>query len=73
MQYFSVIQLSGELIDLGKYFNKTKNYMDDPEPGRCSGFVKVAPDNQDLFFSHVAMSGYNTMNRILKLYKFDFG
>lgn len=47
--------------------------MDDPEPGRCSGFVKVAPDNQDLFFSHVAMSGYNTMNRILKLYKFDFG
>lgn len=26
-----------------------------------------------MFFSHVAMSGLNTMNRVLKLYKFAYG
>lgn len=67
-----VIQISGELIDLSKVFNKTKDPEEDPEPGRCSGFVKVSPGNKDLFFSHVAMSGYNTMNRVLKLYKFGY-
>ena len=28
---------------------------------------------QDLLFAHVAMSGLETMNRIVKLYKFAYG
>lgn len=67
-----MIQLSGELFDLSKFLNKTNDQTDDPDPGRCSGFVKIAPGNKDMFFSHVAMSGYNTMNRVLKLYKFGY-
>lgn len=67
---FSMIQLSGELIDLSKMYNRTS--MSD-EGGKCSGFVKVAPGNKDLFISHVSMSGYETMTRLIKLYKFGYG
>jgi hypothetical protein len=66
-----MIQLSGELIDLSKVMNRTTNY--DDEGGKCSGFVKVAPGNKDLFFAHVSMSGYETMTRLIKLYKFGYG
>ncbi|KAE9555852.1 hypothetical protein FO519_000937 [Halicephalobus sp. NKZ332] len=65
-----MIQLSGELIDLNKALNRTTMVSDDPEPSKCSGLVKVTEGNKDLLFSHVAMSGYNTMNRVVKLYKF---
>ena len=65
-----MIQLSGELIDLNKALNRTKEVTDDPEPSKCSGLFKITEGNKDLLFSHVAMSGYNTMNRIVKLYKF---
>uniref|UniRef100_A0AC34QIA7 Phospholipase B-like n=1 Tax=Panagrolaimus sp. JU765 TaxID=591449 RepID=A0AC34QIA7_9BILA len=65
-----MIQLSGELIDLNKALNRTAKPTDDPEPSKCSGLLKIADGNTDLFFSHVAMSGYNTMNRVVKLYKF---
>jgi hypothetical protein len=68
-----MIQLSGELIDLSKALNRSFDAaVDDPEPSKCSGFVKVTEGNKDLMFSHVAMSGYNTMNRVLKLYKFGY-
>uniref|UniRef100_A0A7E4W1Z7 Phospholipase B-like n=1 Tax=Panagrellus redivivus TaxID=6233 RepID=A0A7E4W1Z7_PANRE len=68
-----MLQLSGELIDLNKALNRTFDAaIDDPEPSKCSGFIKIANDNKDLFISHVSMSGYNTMNRILKLYKFGY-
>ncbi|CAI4230357.1 unnamed protein product [Auanema sp. JU1783] len=67
-----MIQLSGELFDLNKYLNKTPDPQEYPEAGRCSGFVKFADGNKDLFFSHVAMSSYSTMNRVLKLYKFAY-
>ncbi|CAJ0578529.1 unnamed protein product, partial [Mesorhabditis spiculigera] len=67
-----MIQLSGELFDLNKKFNKTPDPQEYPEAGRCSGLVKIADNNKDMFFSHVAMSGLNTMNRILKLYKFAY-
>jgi hypothetical protein len=68
-----MIQLSGELIDLSKALNRTFDAaVDDPEPEKCSGFVKVTEGNKDLMFSHVSMAGYNTMNRILKLYKFGY-
>uniref|UniRef100_A0A0N5AL28 Phospholipase B-like n=1 Tax=Syphacia muris TaxID=451379 RepID=A0A0N5AL28_9BILA len=67
-----LLQISGELFDLNKYLNKTKDLNEDPDPGHCTGLFKIAPGNKDLYFSHVAMNGYNTMNRVLKLYTFDF-
>ncbi|EJW74305.1 hypothetical protein WUBG_14791, partial [Wuchereria bancrofti] len=62
-----MIQLAGDLIDLRKIFGKNKS-----DASHCSGLVKLAPDNADLFIAHVTMSGYETMNRILKFYKFAF-
>ncbi|KAE9413268.1 hypothetical protein Angca_004629 [Angiostrongylus cantonensis] len=67
-----MIQLSGELFDLNKFFNKTPDPQEYPEAGRCSGLVKVAPGNKDLFFAHVAMSSLSWMMRVLKLYKFAY-
>ncbi|VDM48781.1 unnamed protein product [Toxocara canis] len=67
-----MIQLYGDLFDLSKVFDKEPGSGDVPDSGHCSGFAKLAPGNEDLFFSHVAMSGYNTMNRVLKLYKFGY-
>ncbi|VDM27392.1 unnamed protein product [Toxocara canis] len=58
----------GDFYDLEKKFNKTV----DPNHEKCSGLVKVAPDNADLFISQVTMSGYENMMRVLKLYKFGF-
>uniref|UniRef100_A0A915Q441 Phospholipase B-like n=1 Tax=Setaria digitata TaxID=48799 RepID=A0A915Q441_9BILA len=62
-----MIHLAGELIDLGNMFGNNET-----NAGHCSGLVKLAPDNADLFVAHVTMSGYETMNRILKFYKFAF-
>ncbi|TKR66837.1 hypothetical protein L596_023072 [Steinernema carpocapsae] len=68
-----MIQLSGELIDLTKFLKRKPDPVhDDPDPGKCSGLVKLTDGNKDLLFSHVAMSGYNTMNRVMKLFKFAF-
>ncbi|MCP9259037.1 putative phospholipase B-like 2 [Dirofilaria immitis] len=52
---------------LSKNLNWIKHTM-----SHCSGLIKLAPDNADLFVAHVTMSGYETMNRILKFYKFAF-
>ena len=69
-----MLHLSGELFDLSKALKKPTlvNKDPDPSPGHCSGFLKVTPGNKDLLFSHVSMSSYSTMNRLLKLYKFDY-
>jgi len=67
-----MLHLSGELFDLAKALKKPTSVSDDPDPGKCSGFLKITPNNKDLLFSHVSMSGYNTMNRLLKLYKFAY-
>ncbi|KAH7698162.1 Protein F09B12.3 [Aphelenchoides avenae] len=67
-----MLQLSGELIDLQKALKKKVEATDDPEPSKCSGFVKLTKGNKDLLMSHVSMSGYQTMNRVLKLYKFAY-
>lgn len=40
-----MIQLSGELFDLNKFLNKTPDPQEYPEAGKCSGFLKVAPNN----------------------------
>ncbi|KAF7637678.1 Phospholipase B-like, partial [Meloidogyne graminicola] len=65
-----LIQMSGDFFDLEHVFKKSENL--EYEPSHCSGFIKITEGNKDLLMSHVSMSGYNTMNRILKLYKFAF-
>ncbi|VDO55586.1 unnamed protein product [Haemonchus placei] len=67
-----MIQLSGDLFDLNKYLNKTPDPQEYPDAGHCSGFVKLADGNKDMFFAHVAMSSLSWMIRVLKLYKFAF-
>lgn len=41
-----MIQLSGELFDLNKFLHKDPDPTDDPEPGKCSGFVKITEGNK---------------------------
>uniref|UniRef100_A0A915MUG6 Phospholipase B-like n=1 Tax=Meloidogyne javanica TaxID=6303 RepID=A0A915MUG6_MELJA len=65
-----LIQMSGDFYDLEHVFKKNPNL--ESEPSHCSGFIKITEGNEDLLMSHVSMAGYNTMNRILKLYKFAF-
>uniref|UniRef100_A0A1I8BKQ9 Phospholipase B-like n=1 Tax=Meloidogyne hapla TaxID=6305 RepID=A0A1I8BKQ9_MELHA len=65
-----LIQMSGDFFDLEHVFKKNPNL--ESEPSHCSGFIKITEGNKDLLISHVSMAGYNTMNRILKLYKFSF-
>lgn len=70
-----MINVNGELIDLEVVLHKKKDEEMEKEPpqGKCSGLVKVAPGNRDLFISQVTMSGFNAMTRILKLYKMGYG
>uniref|UniRef100_A0A914HX02 Phospholipase B-like n=1 Tax=Globodera rostochiensis TaxID=31243 RepID=A0A914HX02_GLORO len=71
-----IIQLSGDLIDLNILFKKKPSSKEEAvgmsKSGHCSGLVKVADGNKDLLVSHVTMSGFNAMNRIIKLYKFAY-
>jgi len=69
-----MVNSMGEFYDLEKKFNKTR----DPNTtasvdGHCSGLVKLAPNNEDLFISQVTMSGFQNLLRVLKLYKFGYG
>jgi len=68
------LQLAGDFIDLEKAFNKTANWhaSGEQDTGHCSGLVRVTDDKKNLLVSHVSMSGYNTMNRLMKLYKFAY-
>ncbi|CAD5214772.1 unnamed protein product [Bursaphelenchus okinawaensis] len=67
-----MLQISGDLFDLAHFLKKPKQVTDDPDPGHCTGLVKLTEGNKDLMISHVSMSGYNTMNRLVKLYKFAY-
>uniref|UniRef100_A0A914BUS0 Phospholipase B-like n=1 Tax=Acrobeloides nanus TaxID=290746 RepID=A0A914BUS0_9BILA len=60
-----------ETYELEKKFNRTKDpYHGDN--GKCSGLVKLAPNNADLFISQVTMLGFENLLRVLKLYKFGY-
>ncbi|KAJ1353695.1 hypothetical protein KIN20_010389 [Parelaphostrongylus tenuis] len=65
-----LVNWNGDFYDLEKKLIKTRDNATDHLEGRCSAQVKVAPNNADLFVSQVAMSGYQNMLRMLKLYKF---
>ncbi|KIH46810.1 hypothetical protein ANCDUO_23135 [Ancylostoma duodenale] len=64
---------NGDFYDLEKKLNKSRDPVLDQLGGRCSGLIKVAPNNADLFISQVTMSGFQNMLRVLKLYKFGYG
>jgi len=40
--------------------------------GHCSAFVRVGPENGDLFVGHTTWDDYSKMTRIFKYYKFHF-
>ncbi|ETN77296.1 lysophospholipase, partial [Necator americanus] len=63
---------NGDFYDLEKKLNKTRDPIIDQVGGHCSGLIKVAPNNTDLFISQVTMSGFQNMLRVLKLYKFGY-
>ncbi|CAJ0917165.1 unnamed protein product, partial [Mesorhabditis belari] len=59
----------GEFYDLSAKFNATTR-VDRVE--KCSAMLKLAPDNKDLFFSHVVWFAFHHMLRVIKLYKFGY-
>ncbi|KAE9551530.1 hypothetical protein FO519_005260 [Halicephalobus sp. NKZ332] len=67
-----LININGELYDLEKKFNKTKDPLYSEEGSKCSGLIKLTPDNADLLISQVTMSGFQNLLRVLKLYKFGY-
>ena len=68
-----MLNLNGDFYDLEKKLNKTRDPAYDQTGGKCSGLIKVAPNNEDNFISQVTMSGFQNMLRVLKLYKFAYG
>ncbi|MQI27738.1 hypothetical protein EI009_25915, partial [Escherichia coli] len=51
------LNLNGDFYDLEKKLNKTRDPAFEQTGGKCSGLIKVAPGNADLFISQVTMSG----------------
>ncbi|KAK6047311.1 hypothetical protein COOONC_15184, partial [Cooperia oncophora] len=70
--FLRYLNWNGEFYDLEKKLNKTRDPVEDQVGGHCSGLIKVAPNNADLFISQVTMSGFQNMLRVLKLYKFGY-
>ncbi len=65
----SALQLNGDMSDLLASFNQ----VSDPfSAGSCSALVKLIGKNQDIYVSHDTWTEYESMLRILKLYKFNF-
>lgn len=62
--------MAGDLFDLNEFLDP--NSINKTDDGHCSAIVKVTDGNKDLLVSHNTMSTYQTMNRILKLYKFAY-
>ncbi|CAI4228255.1 unnamed protein product [Auanema sp. JU1783] len=67
-----LLNWNGDFYDLEKKLNKTRDPITDQTGEKCSGFIKVTPDNADLLISQVTMSGFQNMLRVLKLYKFGY-
>lgn len=69
--HFRLIELSGDLEAL-EIALKDENAHHVLGSGSCSAFIKVLPDNKDLYFAHDTWSGYRTMLRIFKYYELNF-
>jgi hypothetical protein len=75
--FFRMLNAAGEFFDLEVVLNRTKDSVppkiDIDSEEHCTGFVKIAPGNKDLFFAQVSMNKLNTMTRVLKLIKMGYG
>ncbi|KAL3084766.1 hypothetical protein niasHT_031657 [Heterodera trifolii] len=67
-----MLNAHGDFYELETKFNRSKDPRDEATGGRCSGLVKVAPNNADILFSQVTMCGFESLLRVLKLYKFGY-
>ncbi|KRY79345.1 putative phospholipase B-like 2, partial [Trichinella pseudospiralis] len=67
---FLLFQLFGDLADLEAKL-KRPEHLPKLRFG-CSALIVPIPEKQELFFSHVTWTGYQTMLRIQKLYKFMY-
>lgn len=66
-----MLQMAGDFEDLETKLQRPSHLIRRVlGSGHCSAFVKAAPDNSDLFFSHVTWTSYGSMLRLQKLYKF---
>ncbi|EDV28552.1 expressed hypothetical protein [Trichoplax adhaerens] len=68
---FLLIELSGDLESLETAL-KDEDTHHVLGSGSCSAFIKVLPDNRDLYFAHDTWTGYQTMLRIYKYYELNF-
>ena len=72
-----LLNLGGDLEDLGNYESQTATRRDDDVSpvlggGRCSAVIRLTDDNKDIFVSQETWSSLNTMLRIWKMYDFPF-
>ncbi|XP_066989802.1 LOW QUALITY PROTEIN: putative phospholipase B-like 2 [Macrobrachium rosenbergii] len=76
-----MMNLMGDLDDLELALDPTIRDMtseewvaagNTPKDGRCSGLIKVLPDNSDIYVSQVTWNHYSSMLRILKKYTNPF-
>lgn len=63
------LQLNGDMSELLASLNQESNPF---IAGSCSALIKLLPNNQDLFVSHVTWTVYESMLRILKHLKLNY-
>lgn len=64
-----VLQMNGDVSELLASLNQ----VSDPfMAGSCSALIKVLPNNKDLYVAHDTWTEYESMLRILKLYKLNY-
>ncbi|KAL7642454.1 UNVERIFIED_CONTAM: hypothetical protein RMT77_007015 [Armadillidium vulgare] len=77
-----LMNMSGDLEDLDNVLNPEKqnltfdewlNNKDSFSDGHCSALIKVLPNNEDLYVSHVTWNSFQSMLRVQKKYIFPFG
>lgn len=78
---FLLLNLGGDLEDLGSYHSNTlkaQQAKTDPSvspvlsEGRCSAIIRLTDDNQDIFIAQETWSSLNTMIRVYKMYDFPY-
>lgn len=68
-----LISLSGDLEDLQDAIKiPEKDRVGLKNGGRCSALVRLTPNFEELFISHVTWTGFEEMLRIFKSYEFYF-
>ena len=74
---FSLLQIAADLDDLEAAWKakveERKSHLDPTmRSGKCSGLIKLLPDNSELFVSHDTWDTYYAMLRVFKLYDLPY-